>query len=75
MPVVRELSLVQCAKCGWNHTVWSGGNTQIGRLTRGIIELLIGKSVDLWIRGFREARENLKITQISASLLSRPQSH
>ena len=67
--------LVQCAKCGRQHTVWSGRHTQIGRLTRGFVDLWIGKSVDLWIRGFRETRESLKITQISVSLLNRPQSH
>ena len=75
VPVFSQFSLVQCAKCGRQHTVWSGRHTQIGRVTRGFVELWIGKSVDLWIRGFRETRESLKITQISVSLLNRPQSH
>ena len=43
--------------------------------TRGFLDSWLGKSVDLWIRGFRETRESLKITQISVSLLNRPQSH
>ena len=102
-------SLVQCAKCGRQHTVCSGRHTQIVRLTRGFVDSWIsglvdlwicglwvcefvdhrfvdmwsrdfvdswiGKSVDLWVRGFRETRECLKITQISVSLLNRPQSH
>ena len=107
MPVF--VVLVQCAKCGWQHTVWSGRHTQIGWLTRGFVDSWInglvdswirglwvcefvdrrfvdswsrdfvdswiGKSVDLWFRGSREIRECLKITQISVSLLNRPQSH
>ena len=43
--------------------------------TRGFVDSWIGKSVDLWIQGFRETRESLKVTQISVSLLNRPQSH
>ena len=75
VPVFVSSLLVQCAKCGRQHTVWSGRHTQVGRLTRGFVDLWIGKFVDLWIRGFRETRESLKITQISVSLLHRPQSH
>ena len=39
------------------------------------VDSWIGKYMDLWFRGFRETRECLKITQISVSLLNRPQSH
>ena len=45
------VSLVQCAKCGRQHTVWSGRHTQIGRLTRGLVDSWIRGIVDLWICG------------------------
>jgi hypothetical protein len=61
--------MVQCAKCGRQHTVWSGRHTQVGRLTRRIVDLWTGKFVDLWNCGFCETRESLKIIQISVSLL------
>ena len=51
VPVFPELSLVQCAKCGRQHTVWSGRHTQIGRLTRGFVDSWISGLVDSWIRG------------------------
>ena len=44
--------LVQCAKCSRQHTVWNGGYTQVGRLTRGFVNPWNRKFVDLWIRGF-----------------------
>ena len=57
--------MVQCAKCSWQHTVWSGWCTQIGRLicelvdswTHGlvdswIVELWILWFVDSWVCGF-----------------------
>ena len=64
--------LVQCAKCSWQHTVWSGRHTQVGRLTRGFEYLRTRKFMDLWIR---ETCESLKITQISVSPFNRPQPH
>ena len=67
--------MVQCSKCGRQHTVWSGRHTQIGRLTRRFVDLWTDKVVDLWICGCRETRESLKIAQISVSLFNKPQSH
>ena len=43
--------------------------------SRDFVDSWIGKSVDLWVRGLREIRECLKITQISVSFLNRPQLH
>ena len=49
--------MVQCEKCSRQHTVWSKGYTQVGRLIRGFADLWIRGFVDcgfvdLWIRGF-----------------------
>ena len=72
---VLSLFMVQCAKCGRQHTVRSERHTKVGRLTRRFVDLWTGKFVDLWNCGSRETRESLKITQISVSLFNRPQSH
>ena len=61
--------MVQCAKCGRQHTVRSERHTKVGRLTRQFVDLWTGKFVDLWNCGSRETRESLKTTQISVSPL------